>query len=354
MQAPAVASEAWASCPVTSGAYPEVLLGHGSGGRLTADLIEKLFLPAFRNPHLEQLNDQAVVPVRGGRVAFTTDAFVVTPLFFPGGDIGRLAVNGTINDLAMSGARPLYLSAAFILEEGLPVADLDRIVRSMAEACRSAGVLLVTGDTKVVNRGHGDKVFITTSGLGVIERDIVLSADQARVGDRVILSGTVADHGMAIMASREGLELETSIESDTAPLHDLVEAMLGVGPGVRCLRDPTRGGVATTLNEIARRAQVGIDIQERAIPIREDVKGACELLGLDPLYVANEGKLVAIVAPDVADAVLARMRTDPVGRDAQVIGEVVAEHPRHVVMRTGIGGARIVDLLTGEQLPRIC
>jgi hydrogenase expression/formation protein HypE len=351
---PAVAPGAWGSCPVPIGTHTEVLLGHGSGGKLTADLVEKLFLPAFRNPHLEKLDDQAVLMVNGGRLAFTTDSFVVTPIFFPGGDIGRLAVNGTINDLAMSGARPLYLSAAFILEEGLPLADLDRIVRSMADACAATGVTLVTGDTKVVNHGSGDKVFINTSGIGILERPMVLSADGARAGDKVILSGTVADHGMAIMTTREGLELETEILSDTAPLHGLVDAMLDVSAEIRCLRDPTRGGVATTLNEIARRSSVGIEIQQRAIPVREDVKGACELLGLDPLYVANEGKLVAIVDRDDAERVVARMREHPDGKDAQIIGEVVTEHPRMVVMRTGIGGARIVDLLTGEQLPRIC
>ena len=346
--------DAWGSCPVSIGTHTEVLLGHGSGGKLTADLVEKLFLPAFRNPYLEKLDDQAVLTLNGTRLAFTTDSFVVTPIFFPGGDIGRLAVNGTINDLAMSGARPQYLSAAFILEEGLPLADLGRVVRSMEEACAATGVMLVTGDTKVVNRGSGDKVFINTSGIGILERDGVLSADRARVGDKVILSGTVADHGMAIMATREGLEFETEILSDTAPLHGLVDAMLEVSSEIRCLRDPTRGGVVTTLNEIARRSHVGIVIHERSIPVREDVKGACELLGLDPLYVANEGKLIAIVGPGDAERVLARMRDHRDGKDAQLIGEVVADHPRMVVMRTGIGGTRIVDLLTGEQLPRIC
>jgi hydrogenase expression/formation protein HypE len=349
-----VAPGAWGSCPVPIGRPTEVLLGHGSGGKLTADLVEKLFLPAFRNPHLEKLDDQAVLAVNAARLAFTTDSFVVTPIFFPGGDIGRLAVNGTINDLAMSGARPLYLSAAFILEEGLPLADLERIVRSMAEACTATGVTLVTGDTKVVNHGSADKVFINTSGIGVLERAVDLSADRARARDKIILSGTIADHGMAIMTTREGLELETEILSDTAPLDSLVDAMLEATSSIRCLRDPTRGGVATTLNEIARRSNVGIEIHERTIPVREDVKGACELLGLDPLYVANEGKLVAVVGPDDADRVVARMREHRDGKEAQIIGEVVAEHPRMVVMRTGIGGARIVDLLTGEQLPRIC
>jgi hydrogenase expression/formation protein HypE len=332
----------------------EILLGHGSGGKLTADLIETLFLPAFRNPYLEKLDDQAVLEVNGARLAFTTDAFVVTPIFFPGGDIGKLAVHGTVNDLAMSGARPLYLSAAFILEEGLALAELQRVVGSMREACRAAGVLLVTGDTKVVNRGSGDKVFINTSGVGVIEGDLIISVDRAQVGDVIILSGTIADHGMAVMAMREGLDFETEIVSDTAPLNSLVRVMLQASREMHCLRDPTRGGIATTLNEIARRSQVGIVLDETCIPIREDVRGACELLGLDPLYVANEGKLIAVVGRQDAEPVLERMRGHPYGQEARIIGEVVADHPRLVVMRTGIGGTRIVDLMLGEQLPRIC
>jgi hydrogenase expression/formation protein HypE len=342
------------SCPVPLQDSTEVLLGHGSGGKLTTDLVEKLFLPAFRNPYLEKLDDQAVLAVNGARLAFTTDSFVVTPIFFPGGDIGRLAINGTVNDLAMSGARPLYLSAAFILEEGLPLADLQRVVRSMQEACEAAGVILVTGDTKVVNRGSGDKIFINTSGVGSIEHSLVISADQVQVGDVVILSGTIADHGMAVMSKREGLEFETEIMSDTAPLNGMVQAMLGASPAIHCFRDPTRGGLATTLNEIARRSDVGIVLEEKRIPIREDVKGACEILGIDPLYVANEGKLVAIVGRQDAEKVLERMRGHRHGREAQIIGAVVADHPRLVVMRTGIGGTRIVDLLLGEQLPRIC
>ena len=342
------------ACPVPFLEYKEVLLGHGSGGKLTADLVQKLFLPAFRNPYLEKLDDQAVLEVNGSRLAFTTDSFVVTPIFFPGGDIGRLAVNGTVNDLVMSGARPLYLSAAFILEEGLSLADLQQIVRSMQEACETAGVILVTGDTKVVNRGSGDKVFITTSGMGIIERDLIISADRAKVGDKIILSGTIADHGMAVMSKREGLEFETEIVSDTAPLNSLVEAMLEASSAIHCLRDPTRGGIATTLNEIARRSNLGMLLDEKRIPIREDVKGACEILGIDPLYVANEGKLVAIIGRDEAEKVLERMRGHRDGKEAQIIGEVVADHPRMVVMRTGIGGTRIVDLMMGEQLPRIC
>jgi hydrogenase expression/formation protein HypE len=342
------------SCPAPLTGPAEVLLGHGSGGKLTAELIETLFLPAFHNPYLARLADQAVLEVNGTRLAFSTDAFVVTPLFFPGGDIGRLAVNGTVNDLAMSGARPLYLSAAFILEEGLPLADLQRVVRSMQEASASAGVLLVTGDTKVVNRGSGDKVFITTSGLGIIAPDVTIAVERVQVGDLVILSGTIADHGMAVMSQREGLELETEMVSDTAPLHTLVQAMLEASTAIHYLRDPTRGGLATTLNEIAHSAQVGMVIDERRIPVREEVQGACEILGLDPLYVANEGKLVAVVGRGDADQVVRRMRDHPHGKDARIIGEVVAAHPPLVVMRTGIGGSRIVDRLWGEQLPRIC
>jgi hydrogenase expression/formation protein HypE len=281
------------------------VLGHGSGGKLTADLIEKIFLPAFGNPVLNKLDDQAVLTVGGARLAFTTDSFVVTPIFFPGGDIGRLAVHGTVNDLAMSGARPLYLSAAFILEEGLPVDDLRRVVESMRAAAEEAGVQFVTGDTKVVNRGKGDQIFITTTGIGVIENGVNISADRARVGDKILLSGTIGDHGMTIMSQREGLEFEGAIASDCASLHELVGSMLeapGVGARdfVHCLRDPTRGGVATTLNEIAKRAGVGMLLREQTIPVRESVKGACEVLGLDPLYVANEGKLIAIVAPEMA------------------------------------------------------
>jgi hydrogenase expression/formation protein HypE len=342
------------SCPIPIQGATEVLVGHGSGGKLTADLIERLFLPAFQNPYLARLEDQAVLEVQGVRLAFTTDAFVVTPIFFPGGDIGRLAVNGTVNDLAMSGARPLYVSAAFILEEGLPLADLERIVRSMQEACATAGVMLVTGDTKVVHRGSGDKVFITTSGIGIIEHTLAMAADRVQVGDRVILSGTIADHGMAVMSKRQGLEFETEIVSDTVALNALVATMLQGSAALHCLRDPTRGGVATALHEIARRAQVGIVLDEPCIPIREEVKGACELLGIDPLYVANEGKLVAMVGQEEAEQVVERMRGHRDGQAAQIIGTVVAEHPGMVVMRTEIGGSRIVDLPLGEQLPRIC
>jgi hydrogenase expression/formation protein HypE len=347
------------SCPLPIFEHKQIVLGHGSGGKLTAELIDKIFRPAFTNPILDKLDDQAVIQVNGTRLAFTTDSFVVTPIFFPGGDIGRLAINGTVNDLAMSGARPLYLAAAFILEEGLAADDLRRVVESMRDAANEAGVLLVTGDTKVVNRGKGDQVFITTTGLGVIDRPVEISADRARPGDKIILSGFIGDHGMAVMSQRENLEFEGAIESDCAPLHGLVNVMLEVMgsdgvPTIHCLRDPTRGGVATTLNEIAGQSQVGMLLQERDIPVRETVQGACEILGLDPLYVANEGKLVAIVAAEAADEIVQRMRQHPLGGEAAVIGEVVADHAGMVLMKTEIGGTRVLDVMFGEQLPRIC
>jgi len=332
----------------------EIQLGHGSGGRLTAELLDSVFLPAYSNPLLATLNDQAVFAVAGARLALTTDSFVVKPLFFPGGDIGSLAVNGTVNDLAMGGARPLYLSASFVLEEGLSIAELKRIAASMAEASRQAGVEIVTGDTKVVERGHGDGVYVNTSGVGVIEHSRQLSINQAQPGDRIIVSGPVGDHGMAVMARREGLEFDTPIESDTAPLHDLVATMLTASNAIRCLRDPTRGGLATTLCEIAKSSGVGMVLNETAIPVREPVAALCELLGLDPLYVACEGRLAAIVKAGDADAVLETMHSHPLGAAAVVIGEVVADHPANVVMRTCVGGTRIVDVLSGEQLPRIC
>jgi hydrogenase expression/formation protein HypE len=354
------ASPLFGSCPLPIFEHKNIVLGHGSGGKLTAELINKIFLPAFANPILDKLNDQAVIEVNGARLAFTTDGFVVTPIFFPGGDIGRLAVNGTVNDLAMSGARPLYLSAAFILEEGLAARDLQRVVESMGAAAREAGVQLVTGDTKVVNRGKGDKIFITTTGIGIIERPVDISASRSRPGDKIILSGYIGDHGMAIMSQRENLEFEGAIESDCAPLHGLVAAMLDAcdesSPEhpIHCLRDPTRGGVATTLNEIASQSKVGLFLREPLLPVRESVKGACEILGLDPLYVANEGKLVAIVSTEAADAILESMRAHPLGRDAVIIGEAVSEHPGLVRMETGVGGSRILDVMFGEQLPRIC
>jgi hydrogenase expression/formation protein HypE len=346
------------SCPIPIFDHKHIVLGHGSGGKLTADLIEKIFLPAFRNPTLDKLDDQALVTIGGARLAFTTDSFVVTPIFFPGGDIGRLAIHGTVNDLAMSGARPLYLSAAFILEEGLAVDDLRRVVESMRSAAAEAGVQLVTGDTKVVNRGKGDQIFITTTGIGVIEHSFSISADRARPGDKILLSGYIGDHGMTIMSQREGLEFESSIESDCAPLNSLVATMLATAASsndfVHTLRDPTRGGVATTLNEIAKHANVGMLLDERAIPVRESVKGACEVLGLDPLYVANEGKLLAMVVPEMADAVLEQMHRHRLGQDAAIIGEVVEAHRGMVLMKTEIGGTRVLDVMFGEQLPRIC
>ncbi|MCL5288072.1 MAG: hydrogenase expression/formation protein HypE [Acidobacteria bacterium] len=331
-----------------------VLLGHGSGGKLTADLIRELFLPAFVNPILARMDDQAIVQLNGTRLAFTTDSFVVKPLFFPGGDIGRLAVHGTVNDLAMGGALPLFLSAAFIIEEGLPMETLRRVVESLRGAAQEAGVEVVTGDTKVVEKGSGDGLFINTSGIGEVPDGLHLSADGARPGDRVLLSGSIGEHGIAILAQREGLEFESRIESDSAPLHALVQAMLQTGREIRCMRDPTRGGLSSALNEIAGQSRVGITVDERAIPLREEVQGACELLGLDPLYVANEGKLIAIVAPEGAEEILAVMRACPLGRQAHIIGEVTATNAPMVTMRTTLGTTRIVDMLAGDQLPRIC
>jgi hydrogenase expression/formation protein HypE len=342
------------SCPLPLAGSDRILLGHGSGGKLTAELIARCFLPAFGNEYLDKLDDQAVVTVDGARLAFTTDSYVVTPLFFPGGDIGTLAVNGTVNDLATAGARPLYLSAAFILEEGFPLADLERIVTSMRAAAAAAGVLLVTGDTKVVDRGKADGCFITTTGLGLVAHAQRISADRARPGDAVILSGPIADHGMTIMAARAELELETPVASDTAPLHRVVADVLASGAEIHCLRDPTRGGIATALNEIAQRSKVGVVLDETAIAVREPVRGVCELLGLDPLYVANEGKLLAIVAAADAPCVLTAMQKHPESRDARIIGEVVEDSTTLVVLKTAVGGRRIVDMLQGEQLPRIC
>lgn len=342
-------------CPVPISEYPTVLLAHGGGGRLTQMLIERMFIPAFRNPALEALHDGAVVEVNGTRLAFTTDSFVVSPLFFPGGDIGTLAVYGTVNDLAMCGARPLALSAGFILEEGFPMEALWRVVRSVEQASRRVGAPVVTGDTKVVDRGKGDGVFINTSGLGIVPEGVHLSPLRARPGDVVLINGAIAIHGVAILSVREGLEFETELESDTAPLHDLVARVLDVaGEQVHVLRDPTRGGLASALNEIAARAGVGIRLEEERIPIWEEVRGACEILGLDPLYVANEGKCLAIVAREAAEAVLEAMCGHPLGREAAIIGEVVEDHPGQVVLRSRIGGMRVVDMLSGEQLPRIC
>ncbi|HUK88056.1 MAG TPA: hydrogenase expression/formation protein HypE [Terriglobales bacterium] len=342
------------SCPLPLPAKDQVLLGHGSGGTLSAELIREIFLPAFSNPVLARLDDQAIVSVNGSRLAFTTDSFVVKPLFFPGGDIGSLAVHGTVNDLAMGGARPLFLSAAFILEEGLSLEVLKRVVGSLHRAAADAGVEVVTGDTKVVEKGSGDGLFINTSGIGLVPEGLQLSADQARPGDRILLSGPIGDHGIAILAQREGLEFESTVESDSAPLHTLVAAMLAASRALRCLRDPTRGGLSSATNEIAQQSRVGMELDDAAIPVREEVRGACEMLGLDPLYVANEGKLIAIVAPEAAEAVLAAMRRHPLGGQAQIIGTVTAAHPGLVTLRTTLGTSRIVDMLAGDQLPRIC
>ncbi len=353
----------------------QITLAHGSGGRAMHELIEGLFLDYLRNPLLEKLEDQAVFEIGlscdgaacsasnghgKARMAFTTDSYVVDPIFFPGGDIGKLAINGTVNDLAMSGACPLYISAGFILEEGFPIEDLKRILASMRDAAAEAGVAVVTGDTKVVQKGSVDKLFINTSGVGVIESPVHLSASTAQVGDKVILSGTLGDHGTTIMIARGELELETDIESDCAPLNSLVQDMLdeagsvGAFASLHCLRDPTRGGAATTLNEIALSSEVCIEIDEDLIPVREEAKGACEILGLDPLYVANEGKLIAVVAADIAERLVTRMRQNVYGCEACIIGMVKEQPTGIVAMQTGFGGTRIVDMLVGEQLPRIC
>jgi hydrogenase expression/formation protein HypE len=329
-------------------------LTHGSGGRAMAQLIDELFLHAFDNEWLRQMNDQATFSVPAGRMVMATDAHVISPLFFSGGDIGCLSVHGTVNDVAMSGARPLYLSASFILEEGFPLADLRRIVQSMARAAQEAGVPIVTGDTKVVEQGKADGVFITTTGVGVVPAGVDISGDRARPGDKILVSGTLGDHGVAVMSKRENLTFDTAIESDTAALHGLVAAMLEAVPDIHCLRDPTRGGLATTLNELARQSQVGMSLRETAIPLRTEVGAVCELLGLDPLYVANEGKLVAICAAADADALLAAMRAHPLGMSAAIIGEVRQDANCFVEMETAFGGRRVVDWLTGEQLPRIC
>ena len=342
------------SCPVPLPAKERILLGHGSGGRLSADLLRDVFLPALGNPLLDRLEDQATVAVNGARLAISTDSFVVKPLFFRGGDIGSLAVHGTINDLAMGGAVPLWLSAAFILEEGLPIETLQRVVASMQQAAANAGVQIVTGDTKVVEKGSADGLFINTTGIGRVRDGVLLSASLARPGDVILLSGYLGDHGIAILAEREGLQFETHIQSDSAALHTLVAALLENTQEVRCLRDPTRGGLSSTLNEIAASSQVGMELDETAIPVREEVRGACEMLGLDPLYVANEGKLVAIVAPSVAQDALRALQSHPLGKDAAIIGRVTREHSPMVVMRTPLGTTRIVDMLAGDQLPRIC
>jgi hydrogenase expression/formation protein HypE len=342
------------SCPIPLPAKDRILLAHGSGGKLSAELLHQVFLPVFRNRLLHCLDDQAIVEINGTRLAFTTDSFVVKPLFFRGGDIGSLAVHGTVNDLAMGGAVPLYMSAAFILEEGLETEALQRVADSMAYAAEAVPVEIVTGDTKVVEKGSGDGIFLNTSGIGVVPKGVNLSATNVRPGDCVLLSGYLGDHGIAILQEREGIGFDTALVSDSAALHGLVAAMLDASREIHCLRDPTRGGLASALNEIAARAGVGIELEESAIPVREVVRGACELLGLDPLYVANEGKLVAMVPPHSAPAVLAAMRRHPLGREAVQIGTVTDFYPGYLRVRNALGSTRIVDMLAGDQLPRIC
>ncbi|MDZ7292138.1 MAG: hydrogenase expression/formation protein HypE [candidate division KSB1 bacterium] len=342
------------SCPIPIEQYPNVLLAHGGGGKLMHQLIEKMFVPAFTNTLLASRHDGAVLNFNAVKLAFTTDSYVVRPLFFPGGDIGTLAINGTVNDLAMCGARPLYLSAGFILEEGLPMETLWRVVQSMQKAAAVAGVQLVTGDTKVVDKGKGDGIFINTAGVGLVEHHLAISPSSVKPGDVVLLNGDLGRHGMAIMAVREGLAFETTIESDCAPLADLVMQLLDAGIEIHCLRDLTRGGLASALNEIAEASRWQIHIEETAIPVREDVQGACEILGFDPLYVANEGRFVAFVAPSDAERALAMMRAHPLGEQAGIIGRVTKESSSLVTMKSVIGATRIIDMLSGEQLPRIC
>ncbi len=329
-------------------------MGHGGGGTLSAELVEHIFKPAFSNAALDRMSDSAVVQVPAGRLAYSTDSFVVRPLFFPGGSIGALAVHGTVNDLAMSGATPLHLSAGFILEEGFPMESLGRIVTDMAAAARAAGVTIVTGDTKVVERGRGDGVYINTSGIGLIAEGVHIAPQRARPGDAILLSGTLGDHGMAIMSVREGLEFETTIESDCASLHTLVAALLAAVRDVHVLRDPTRGGLASALNEIASEAKVGMVVREDDVPVKPQVRSACELLGLDPYFVANEGKLLAIVPGNSAQAALQALRAHPLGANAAIIGEVTDQHPGMLIGRTGIGASRVITMQIGEQLPRIC
>jgi hydrogenase expression/formation protein HypE len=331
-----------------------ILLAHGSGGELSHELVTSLFVKTFHNPFLDPLDDGAVLEVAGERLAFTTDSYVVTPVFFPGGDIGRLAVCGTVNDLSMSGAEPLFLSAGFIVEEGFPLSSLQTIVTSMQKTAGEAAVKIVTGDTKVVNRGGADGIFINTAGIGLIPRGVEISGSLARPGDRVLLSGSIGDHGVAILSSREGLQFSTTLQSDCAPLNGLVADMLEVSKEIRCLRDPTRGGLSSTLNELARQSGVGIWVEEDRIPVKEEVQGACELLGFDPLILANEGKLIAIVAAGAVEMILQRMKVHPRGRDAALIGEVREEPKGRVILRTRIGLTRVMDMMVGEPLPRIC
>lgn len=334
--------------------HSAVDMTHGSGGRAMAQLIEELFVKHFDNELLRQANDQALFEVNKGRMVMSTDGHVISPIFFPGGDIGSLAVHGTVNDVAMSGAKPLYLSASFILEEGFPLSDLERVVISMGRTAQEAGVAIVTGDTKVVEKGKGDGIFITTTGVGVVPEGINISGERAEAGDVIIVNGSMGDHGVAIMSSRENLEFNTAIESDSAALHTLVADMIAASPEIHCLRDPTRGGLATTLNELSQQSRVGMKLREADIPVNPGVTAACELLGLDPLYVANEGKLVCICPAKSAEKILTAMHQHPLGKEAAIIGEVIEDEYGFVQMETRFGGNRVVDWLAGEQLPRIC
>jgi hydrogenase expression/formation protein HypE len=343
------------SCPLPLADYPTIVMGHGGGGKLGNELVEHLFLPAFRNPELENLGDAAVLELGGSKVAISTDSYVVQPLFFPGGSIGELAVNGTINDLAVSGAEPKFLSASFIMEEGFPLAQLAAIVEAMAKAAATAGVKIVTGDTKVVERGHGDGCYINTAGIGLVRPGITVGPHRAQPGDAILISGTIGDHGMAIMSVREGLEFESQIRSDCAALNGMIDEVLAAeGAAIHAMRDPTRGGLASTLNEIAHSSGVGVEIDEPSLPVRPEVQSACELLGLDPVYVANEGKAVFFVAPQAAETILKVLRAHALGRDAARIGRVTADHPRMLIARTGLGANRVIPIQIGEQLPRIC
>lgn len=341
-------------CPIPLQNYPTIVMGHGAGGKMMNDLIHHLFSAEFHSPVLKQMADAATLEVQGGRMAFTTDSFVVSPLFFPGGSIGELAVNGTVNDLASVGAKPLFLSAGFILEEGLPMETLARVAQAMSRACEKAGVQIAAGDTKVVNKGHGDGIYINTSGIGFIPDGVNIAPGSAQPGDVILISGSVGDHGISVMSVREGLKFQTEILSDTAPLAGMVANMIAAAGDIHCLRDATRGGLAAVLNELAQASGVGLEIDELKVPVRREVVAACEMLGLDPLFVANEGKMVAIVPANSAEAALAGMRNHEFGRSAAIIGRVVKDHPGMVVARTSIGGTRVVDLPAGELLPRIC
>ena len=342
------------TCPIPKNEYDKILLAHGGGGSLSHHLISKMFLPQFDNELLNTQHDCAIFNSNGQKFAFTTDSYVIQPIFFPGGNIGELAINGTVNDLSVGGAKPIYLSAAFIIEEGFPIEDLWKIVLSMKDAADKAGVSIITGDTKVVEHGKGDKIFINTAGIGIVEDGIEISPKNCRPGDVIIINGSIADHGIAIMSARDGLSFETEIKSDTAPLNGLIQSVLNVSKNVHMMRDPTRGGLASTLKEIALSAKIGIEIDENKIPVKEEVKGACEILGFDPLYIANEGKVVLFVAEEDSQKILEVMKLHPYGKESEIIGKVVNEHNETVVMKTLIGSKRIIEMITGEQLPRIC